>query len=98
MYMDGIKLFDKNEKEFESLIQAVTIYSNDIGMLLGIEKCTRLIMKSRKRQMTEGIEQLNQEKIRTLGEMETYKYLGIFEVDTIEHAEKIEKLKKKRSR
>ena len=32
--------------------------------------------------MTEGIELPNQEKIRTFGEKETYKYLGILEVET----------------
>ena len=37
--------------------------------------------------MTEGIELPNQEKVRMLGEKETYKYLGILEVDTIKHAE-----------
>ena len=42
--------------------------------------------------MTEGIELLNPEKIRTLGEKETSKYLGIFEVDTIRHAEMKEKI------
>ena len=40
-----------------------------------------LVMKSGKRQMTEGIELPNQDKIRTLGENETYKYLGILEAD-----------------
>ena len=29
MYMDDIKLFAKNEKELETLIQAVRIYSDD---------------------------------------------------------------------
>ena len=36
--------------------------------------------------MQEGIELLSQEKIRTLGEKETYKYLGILEEDFIGHA------------
>ena len=40
-------------------------------------------MKSRKRQKMERIKQPNQEKIRTLGEKETYKYLEILEADTI---------------
>ena len=40
-------------------------------------------MSSRKRPKTEGIEQPNQEKIKTHGIKETYKYLGILEVDTI---------------
>ena len=36
-----------------------------------------------KRQTMEGIELPNQERIRTFGEKENYKYLGILEVDTI---------------
>ena len=43
MYMD-----DKTEKELETLIQTVRIYSQDIGMEFGIEKCAMLVMKSRK--------------------------------------------------
>ena len=39
---------------------------------------------------------LNQEKIRTLGEKETYKYLGILETDTIKQVEMKEKKIKKR--
>ena len=41
-------------------------------MKFGIEKCTLQIMRSVKRQMTEGTELPNQEKIRTLREQETY--------------------------
>ena len=83
MYMDDITLFAKNEKELETIIQAVRIYSDDIGMEYGIEKCAMLIMKSWKRQMTEEIELPNQEKIKRFGEKKTYKYLGILEADTI---------------
>ena len=39
MYMDDIKLFAKNERELEILIHAVRIYSQNIGMEFGIEKC-----------------------------------------------------------
>ena len=38
MYMDDIKLFAKSEKELETLIHAVRIYSQDIGMEFGIKK------------------------------------------------------------
>ena len=34
----------------------IKIYSQNIGMGFGREKCTMLIMKSGKRQITEGIE------------------------------------------
>ena len=45
--------------------------------------------------MTEGVEQLNQEKIRTPREKKTYKYLGILEADTIKYAEMNEKKENK---
>ena len=36
--MDDIKLFAKNKKELETLIQTMRIYSQDIIMEFGIEK------------------------------------------------------------
>ena len=52
-----------------------------------------LSIKSGKRHPTDGMEQPNQDKIRTIGEKETYKYLGIFEADTIKPVEMKEKIK-----
>ena len=94
MYMDDIKLFAKNEKELETLIHGVRIYSQDIGIEFGIEKCAMLDMKSGKRHLTDGIELPKQDKIRTLEENETYKYLGILEADTIKQVEMKDKLQK----
>ncbi len=37
MYMDDIKLFAKNEKELETLIHVVRIYSQEIGMKLALK-------------------------------------------------------------
>ena len=37
MYMEDIKLLAKNSKELETLIKAVRIYSQDLGMEFGIE-------------------------------------------------------------
>ena len=50
-----------------------------------------LKMRAEKRQMTKGIKLLNQEKIKTLGEQETYKYMGILEEDTIKQVQMKEK-------
>ena len=94
MNMDDIKLFAKKEKELETLIQAVIIYSQGIGMEFGIEKCAMLIMKSGKRHMTDGMELPNHDKLRTLEENETYKYLGILEADTIKQVEMKDKIRK----
>ena len=94
MYMDNIKLFAKNEKEPETPIHAVRIYSQDIWMEFGMEKCAMLVMKSGKRHLTDGMELANQDKIRTLAENETYKYLGILEADTIKQVEMKNKIQK----
>ena len=39
MYTDDIKLLAKKEKELEALRHTVRIYSQDIGIKFGIEKC-----------------------------------------------------------
>ena len=44
--------------------------------------------------MTEEIELSNLEKIRTLAEKETYKYLGILEADTNKHTGMKKQIKK----
>ena len=44
--MDDIKLFAKNEKELEALIQAVRMYIQDKGIEFGIENCAVLIRRS----------------------------------------------------
>ena len=41
-------------------------------MEFGKEKCDMLIMTNGKREITEGIEQPNQERIRTLGKKKNY--------------------------
>ena len=77
MYMDDIKLIEKNEKELETLIHAVRIYSQDRGMEFGVEKYAMIAIKRGKRHQTDGMELPNHDKIRTLREKETYKYLGL---------------------
>ena len=37
MYMDDVKLFAKKEKERETLMHTVRIYSQDLGMEFGIK-------------------------------------------------------------
>ena len=88
LYEDDIKHFVENEKELENPIQMIIIYRQDIGMEFGKK------MRSENDKKTVDIELLNQARIRTLGEKETYKYLVILEADTIKQAEIKEKLKK----
>ena len=95
IYMDDDKLFAKSEKELETLIHSMRIYSQDIRMEFDIEKCAIMIMKIGKRHLTGGMEIPSQDKIRTLGGKETNKYLGILEADTIKQVEMKEKIKNK---
>ena len=55
-------------------------------------------MKNGKRKIMEGTEQPNQERIRTLGEKENYKYLPILKEDTIKQVEMKEKIRKENLR
>ena len=71
----------------ENLIHTVRLYTQDIGIEFGIVKCAMLGIKSGNPHMTSGSEQPNQDKIRTLGEKETNKHLGILEADTIKQVE-----------
>ena len=63
-------------------------------MEFGIENCAMLVMKSGKRHRTDGMELPNQDKIRTLTENETYKYLGFLEADTIKQVQMKDKIQK----
>ena len=92
--MDDIKLSAKNEKELETLIHTVRIYSQDKGMEFGIEKCPVQVMKSGKRHIANGMELPNQDKIIMLGEKETYIYLGILKL-TLSNQWKLKKKLKK---
>ncbi len=46
-----------------------------------------LVMQIGKRYLTDGIELPNKDKIKSLAENETYKYLGILEADTIKQVQ-----------
>ena len=62
--MNDIKLLATNEKELDTLIHTIRTYSKEKGMEFGLEKCAMLIMRSgEKKQITEGIELSNQERI-----------------------------------
>ena len=37
LFMDDLKLYNRNEKELHSLVQTICVFSKDIGMKFGIE-------------------------------------------------------------
>ena len=62
-------------------------------MEFDLEKCAMLLMRSGKRQITEGIKFPIRERFRTLGEKEIYKCLGILAAYIIKHTDTKEKIR-----
>ena len=69
LFMDDLKLFAKNEKEIDSLVQTVRIFSDDIGMKFGLEKCAAMTMKRGKWVHSDGIVLPDGTQLRALGEV-----------------------------
>ena len=61
----------------DSLVQAIRIFSKDIGMEFGIEKCAMLVIEKGKIVKSVVIELPNGKVIKSLRGGESYKYLGI---------------------
>ena len=79
--MDDLKLCSRSEKVLDSLVQTVRVFSEDVGVEFGIEKCAMLVMEKGKIVKSAGIELPNGKVIKSLREGESYKCLGIFEAD-----------------
>ena len=81
LFMDGLKLYSRSEKGLDALVQTVRVFSEDIGMDFGIEKCAMLLMEKGKIVKSVDIEFSDGRVIKTLQKDESYKYLGILEAD-----------------
>ena len=80
LWMILIKLYGKNEREIELLVQTVRIYSEDIAIEFGIQKCACIILKRGKTTSFDGINLPAEEgEISTLEQGEGFKYLGVLE-------------------
>ena len=54
--MDDLKLHSRIEKGLDSLVQTVRVFSENIGMEFGIEKCAMLLIEKGKIVKSVGIE------------------------------------------
>ena len=87
LFMNDLKLYAKNEKGLEPLIQTVWIFSDDIGMEFGIDKCATLILKRRKNTKFDGISLPDRRWMKAIIEGASYKCLGILQADQIRSTE-----------
>ena len=82
-------------KEINSFAHTVRVFSNDIGMNFGIEKCAVMVMKRGKMDKSDGIRLPDRRLIRSIGDdVDGYKYLGVLEADDIMHDEVKRSMKK----
>ena len=75
LFIDNLKLYSQSEKELDSLIQTVHVFSEDIGMEFVIEKFAMLVMEKGKTVKSVGVEFPDGKIIKSLQEGESYKYL-----------------------
>ena len=64
--MDDLQLYSCNEKELDSLVQTIHIFSKDIGMEFVIEKCAMLVIEKGKIVKSVGIELSDGRVIKSL--------------------------------
>ena len=98
LFMDALKLYAKDKKQLDSLVNTVQIFSLDIGMEFGIDKCGILVMKRSRYKQSEGIKLPNDQEIKEINVDNGYKYLGILETDGIKDKEMKEKIGKEYTR
>ena len=66
LYMDDFKLYGKSSNELESLLDTVRIFSTDISVEFGLEKCATLTIHRGKATHTEGLTLSNNNAIKGL--------------------------------
>ena len=71
LFMDELKLYSQSEKGLDSLVQIVCVFSEDIVMEFGIEKCAMLVTEQGKIVKSAGLELPNGKVIKSLQESES---------------------------
>ena len=84
--MDDLKRFGKSEDQIDSLVRTAFIFSEDIGMEIGLKRCGVVILKKGKLVNLDGIHLANLETMKEVDE-NGYTYLGILELDEIKERE-----------
>lgn len=86
LYMDDLKLYARDYRELQQLIQIVKNFSLDVNMDLGLEKCGKTMFNRGKLAQTENINNdVHNIEFKDIAEEGFYKYLGIEECNGIEN-------------
>ncbi|XP_044766265.1 uncharacterized protein LOC123322386 [Coccinella septempunctata] len=86
-YMDDLKLYARGRAQLEGELEMVRMFSADIGMNLGLEKCATIIVRRGKLSEEENVRLKDGKEINNLTNEDKYKYLGIQQTFEIRHKE-----------
>jgi len=92
LFMDDLKLYGKTERELDALVEVVRVYSRDIGMEFGLDKCAVLVLRQGMKVRCEGIVLPDGQVMKEVDEG-GYKYLGVLEGADIMQREMKEKVR-----
>lgn len=81
LYVDDIKLYAETQQHMQSLIKTCTIFSEDIKMSFGTEKCATVTIRRGEQEKLANVVC----QFQNLPPEETYKYLGIMQNSRIDH-------------
>ena len=84
LYMDDIKLFAKSDIQLERLLHTVYMFSNDVCLTFGLDKCAKSSVVRGKVVSSDDVPLSDACSIRVLGVGESYKYLGFYESDGLD--------------
>ena len=82
--MDDLKLFAGSDAHLEILLRTVHMFSDDVRLTFGLDKCAKLSVLRGKLNPTGDVALPAGVKIRELSVGETYKYLGLFEAEGLD--------------
>ena len=81
LYMDDLKMYSSTKQSLEQLIEIVSMFSDDINMKFGLDKCKTIRINKGKITKSENRETL---EIKEMDENELYKYLGMVQNNRID--------------
>ena len=82
--MDDLKLFAGSDIHLETLLRTVHMFSADMGLTFGLDKCAKLSVVRGKLKPAGDAVLLAGINIGELSVGETYKYLGLFEAEGLD--------------
>ena len=92
LFAEDLKLYTKSERELDLFIQTLRFFSEEVGVVFGLDKCAVLTLKRGNMVLTEGIEVPDGNRMREAN-LNGYKYLGVLQFDSIMNREMKEKVK-----